>query len=324
MHTVLSYNVSFPGLGIEALSISRVAFELSLFGRQLTVYWYGLTFTVAMVLCIFIAMGRARKYDFSKDDILDYFLWMIPLILIGSRIYYVAFEWDQFKGSPAAILDFRQGGLAFYGGVLGGMLAVAIAARIKRTKLHRILDFLAVLVPLGQGIGRWGNFFNQEAFGTNTDLPWGMISEGTRQGLAALNPDPTNPLPGLNPNLPVHPTFLYEFIANLLIFAVLLLVHKRQKRPWTTVLTYFFLYGIVRFFVEGIRTDALVFQAWGQTFRISQVLSAALVLGALVCFALLRLAGRRRDEMIASLTPATGLVTEIKRVDPDDQEELED
>ncbi len=324
MYTVLSYNVSFPGLGIEGLSINRVAFELSLFGRQLTVYWYGLTFTVAMVLCIFIAMGRARKYDFSKDDILDYFLWMIPLILIGSRIYYVAFEWDQFKGSLVSILDFRQGGLAFYGGVIGGMAAVAIAARIKRVKLHRILDFLAVLVPLGQGIGRWGNFFNQEAFGTNTDLPWGMISEGTRQELAALNPNAANPLPGLDPNLPVHPTFLYEFIANMIIFVLLLLVHKRQKRPWTTVLTYFLLYGIVRFFVEGIRTDSLVFQAWGQTFRISQVLSAAMVLFALVCFVFLRLAGKKRDEMIASLTPAAGLVTVVQAAPSDDPEEMAD
>ncbi|MFA7455219.1 MAG: prolipoprotein diacylglyceryl transferase [Desulfobulbaceae bacterium] len=298
---VLNYHVSFPGLGIESLVVNREAFSFNLFGRQLTVFWYGLIFTLAMVLCIVIAMIRAKKHNFSRDDILDYFLWMIPLILIGSRIYYVAFEWDQFKGSLSAIFDLRQGGLAFYGGVLGGMLAVAIAARIKRVKLHRIYDYLAVLIPLGQGIGRWGNFFNQEAFGTNTSLPWGMISEGTAQGLMALNPDPGKPLPGLNPGLPVHPTFFYEFVANMIIFAVLLAVHKRQKRPWTTVLTYFLLYGIVRFFVEGVRTDSLTFAAFGQTLRISQVLSAVMVVGSAILLILIRARAVRRARLMAEM-----------------------
>lgn len=320
MRFVLNYHVSFPGLGIENLVVNREAFVFNLFGRQLTVFWYGLIFTLAMILCIVIAMMRAKNYGFTRDDILDYFLWMIPLILVGSRLYYVVFEWDQFKGSFASIFDLRQGGLAFYGGVLGGMLAVAIAARIKRVKLHRILDYLAVLIPLGQGIGRWGNFFNQEAFGTNTSMPWGMISEGTRQGLAALSPDPSNPLPGLNPNLPVHPTFFYEFAANMIIFAVLLLVHKRQKRPWTTVLTYFFLYGIVRFFVEGIRTDSLMFNAFGSTFRISQVLSAVMVVGAVIVFVIIRGRAKKRHQLIAELATAPEQVPEFSPADDTDQE----
>ena len=310
MTALLTFHVSFPGLGIHDLAIDRAAFHLSLFGRDLTVYWYGLTFTLAMVLCIVIALYRAEKYDFTRDDILDYFLWMIPLILLGSRLYYVAFEWDQFKGSWAAVLDFRQGGLAFYGGVIGGMLAVTLVARIKRVKLHRIFDYLAVLIPLGQGIGRWGNFFNQEAFGTNTSLPWGMISEGTRQTLAALNPNPANPLPGLDPSLPVHPTFLYEFLANMAIFAILLVIHKRQKRPWMTVLSYFFLYGIVRFFVEGIRTDSLTFDALGQTWRISQVLSAVMVVVSALLFALIIWRGKKTDRLMASMARGEGSLPE--------------
>lgn len=308
MTALLTYHVSFPGLGIQDLAIDRVAFELSLFGRDLTVYWYGLTFTLAMALCIIVALYRAPKYDFTRDDILDYFLWMIPMILLGARLYYVAFEWDQFKGSLGAILDFRQGGLAFYGGVLGGMLAVTLVARVKRIKLHRIFDYLAVLVPLGQGIGRWGNFFNQEAFGTNTSLPWGMISEGTRQGLAALNANQANPLPGLDPNLPVHPTFLYEFLANMAIFVILLWVHKRQKQPWMTFISYLFLYGLVRFFVEGVRTDSLTFEAGGQTWRISQVLSAVMVVGAVVLFAFLRHQAKKRARLMASMPKGEDLV----------------
>ncbi len=301
MFTFLNYSVSFPGLGIEGLNINRVAFEISLFGRDLTVYWYGLIFTLAMLLCIAIAMWRAPRYDFTKDDILDYFLWLIPFILLGSRIYYVAFEWEQFKGSLSAIFDFREGGLAFYGGVIGGMLAIWIATRMKRVKLHRVFDYFAVLLPLGQGIGRWGNFFNQEAFGTNTSLPWGMISEGTRQGLAVLSPNPSSPLPGLDPNLPVHPTFLYEFIANMLIFAILLVVHKRQTRPWSSVLTYFFLYGTVRFFVEGIRTDSLMFDAFGHSIRISQLLSAVMVIASVIVYWAIWWTDQKRKQLIASL-----------------------
>ena len=316
MFTFLNYLVSFPGLGIENLSIERVAFEFNLFGRPLTVYWYGLIFTFAMLLCIAVAMMRASRYDFTKDDVLDYFLWMIPFILVGSRIYYVAFEWDQFRGSLAAIFDFRKGGLAFYGGVIGGMLAITIAARIKRVKLHRVLDFFAVLVPLGQGIGRWGNFFNQEAFGTNTQLPWGMISEGTRQGLQALNANPASPLPGLDPNLPVHPTFLYEFLANKMIFVILLFVHKHQKRPWSSVLTYFFLYGIVRFFVEGIRTDSLMFDAFGQSIRISQLLSAVMVVGSVIVYLVIRGMDHKRKALMAELA-APDTIVEVAAVSDD-------
>lgn len=322
MRCLLQYQVSFPGLGIENLTVNREAFSFNLFGRQLTVFWYGLIFTIAIVVCIAIALIRAGKYGFSTDDIPDYFLWMIPLILIGSRIYYVAFEWNQFKGSLAAIFDLRQGGLAFYGGVIGGMLAVAIAARIKRTKLHRIYDYLAVLIPLGQGIGRWGNFFNQEAFGTNTRLPWGMISEGTRRGLAALNPDPANPLPGLDPHLPVHPTFLYEFVANMIIFGILLAVHKRQKRPWTTVLAYFFLYGIVRFFVEGVRTDSLVFEVFGQTVRISQLLSAIMVAGSILAFIVSRARDAKRQRLIAAMQAGSGQLPEYSAADDSDPGEV--
>jgi phosphatidylglycerol:prolipoprotein diacylglycerol transferase len=196
------------------------------------------------------------------------------------------------------------------------MLAITIAARIKRVKLHRVLDFFAVLVPLGQGIGRWGNFFNQEAFGTNTQLPWGMISEGTRQGLQALNANPASPLPGLDPNLPVHPTFLYEFLANMMIFVILLFVHKHQKRPWSSVLTYFFLYGIVRFFVEGIRTDSLMFDAFGQSIRISQLLSAVMVVGSVIVYLVIRGMDHKRKALMAELA-APDTIVEVASVSDD-------
>jgi phosphatidylglycerol:prolipoprotein diacylglycerol transferase len=165
---ILNFTVSFPGLGINDLSISRVAFQFNLFGRQVTVFWYGLLFAIAMVLCIALAMRHAKYHNFDSNDILDFFLWMIPFILIGARIYYVIFEWDQFRGNWKSAFNIRQGGLAFYGGVIGGIVAILVVAKFKKIKFYRPLDFLVVYVPLGQAIGRWGNFFNQEAFGTNT------------------------------------------------------------------------------------------------------------------------------------------------------------
>lgn len=314
MQAIMNFNVSFPGLGIHDLSINRIAFQFNLFGRQMTVYWYGMIFAIAMVLCIVLAMWHAKRYGLKSDDVLDTYLWMIPFILIGSRLYYVAFEWNQFKGDWKSMFDFRQGGLAFYGGVIGGLVAVIIVAKIKKIKLHRLLDFFAVYIPLGQAIGRWGNFFNQEAFGTNTSLPWGMISEGTKRGLSALNHDLANPLPGLNPALPVHPTFLYEFVANMMIFVILIFVRRNAKRPWVTVHTYLLSYGFVRFFVEGIRTDSLMFKLFNYDFRVSQVLSAAMVLFSGAFLIAIWLRGRKRDKMVSSLAGVPSDVTEITEI----------
>ena len=299
------YQVSFPGLGIHDLSVSRIAFDFNLFGRHITIYWYGLLFAVALLLCMVLAVQQAKAHRLKGDDILDFFLLMIPFMVIGARLYYVAFEWDAYKDNPARIFDISEGGLAFYGGVIGGMIALFIIAHVKHIKVHHLLDYIAVYVPLGQGIGRWGNFFNQEAFGVNTDLPWGMISEGTQSWLTRINPDPANPLPGLDPNLPVHPTFLYEFLANMVIFAILLAVRRKSdKYPYRTFLTYFLLYGVTRFFVEGIRTDALVFTMLGQKIRVSQLVSLAMVVVAVVFLVVLAIRDKKRKEVLVSLQDA--------------------
>ncbi len=174
---------------------------------------------------------------------------------------------------------------------------------MKKIPVSRILDFLVVYVPLGQALGRWGNFFNQEAFGNNTTLPWGMYSEsangassGTFEYLTyILQKDPTLKIV---PGNPVHPTFLYEFIANLLIFVVLLRIRKSSKTPFTTTLWYLLLYGFVRFFVEGIRTDPLLI---GDTsIRVSQLLSALMVAGSILALVALN-RRRQRQELAAAL-----------------------
>lgn len=281
--------VDFPGLGIYDLPVNREAFKLF---NTLPVYWYGLLIAVAIILGLFLSMRQAGKFNLTADDIMDTFILMIPLMIIGARIYYVIFQWDYYKDDLTLIFNTRHGGLAFYGGVIGGILAMLIITRLKKKPASAILDFLVVYVPLGQAIGRWGNFFNQEAFGTNTNLPWGMYSNGTENYLSTLGS-------GFDATAPVHPTFLYEFIANLIIFAILLKIRKRNRTPYVTTLAYLAMYGFVRFFVEGIRTDALMIP--GTSLRISMVLSALMVVGSVIGILLLN---RRRQnlELIAALS----------------------
>jgi len=267
------YLVSFPGLGIEDLQVSRVAFKI--FG--VPVYWYGLLIASAILLCLYLAMRHARYFRLTADDILDTFIAIIPGMIIFARLYYVAFEWQIYKDNWKLIFDTRAGGLAFYGGVIGGVLAAYIVCRIKKIPFHRMADFLAVYIPLGQAIGRWGNFFNQEAFGTNTTLPWGMISSQTSAYLANV--------PGTDAFAPVHPTFLYEFLGNLVLFFILLKIRSNRRFSFQVLLTYLLGYGIVRFFVEGIRTDALFI---GDTsWRVSQVLSAVMVVVSAILIVIL-------------------------------------
>lgn len=264
------FDVSFPGLGIEHLKINREAF--SLFG--VSVYWYGILIASAVLLGIYLASRHAKTYQLTQDDVTDSFLIMIPAIILFARAYYVIFSWESFRNDLWTIFDTRRGGLAFYGGVIGGMIAFAIICAYKKKRLVNWFDFFVVYLPLGQAIGRWGNFINQEAFGTNTTLPWGMISNGTTDYLIHLAD------PSINPLQPVHPTFLYESLGNLVIFGILLYVRRRSTFHLETTAWYLMLYGVLRFFVESIRTDALFI---GQTnLRISMVLSLIMFIFALL------------------------------------------
>ena len=291
--------VSFPGLGINDLFVSRVVFTI--FG--LPVYWYGLLIAVAIILGMLLAMREAKKFSLSSDDVMDTFIALIPLMIVFARIYYVIFSWKEYSSDWTLIFDTRRGGLAFYGGVIGGALGIILVTRLKKIKISRLLDFLVVYVPLGQAIGRWGNFFNQEAFGNNTTLPWGMISKsasgtstGTFEYLAWLLGK--NPSLNLVKDNPVHPTFLYEFIANIIIFFVLYRIRKTSKTPFKVTLWYLMLYGFVRFFVEGIRTDPLMLGS--TSIRVSQWLSALMVIvSAIVLVVLSR--RRQRKELAAAL-----------------------
>ena len=265
------FHVSFPGLGIYDLQVNRIAFSFEIGGTEINIYWYGILIAIAFLIGIVLAVRQAPQFGLKGDDVIDILLWVIILSLVGARLYYVIFSWEDFSGNLLKIFQTRDGGLAFYGGVIGGVLGVFIGSKLKKINLMYLLDFFAVYLPLGQAIGRWGNFFNQEAFGTNTILPWGMFSEGTYQHLANLGE-------GYAPLTPVHPTFLYESIANIIIFVILYHIRSKSKESKETGRVtgfYFVLYGLVRFFVEGLRTDSLYI---GQTsIRVSQLLSLILV-----------------------------------------------
>ncbi|NLC25830.1 MAG: prolipoprotein diacylglyceryl transferase [Fastidiosipila sp.] len=298
MNGTADFVVSFPGLNINDLEINRIAFEFNLFGREIAIYWYGLLIALAFLLAMILAIKQAKKHGLTADDIVDFFLILIPFAIIGARLYYVAFEWSEFSSDWFKILDLRSGGLAFYGGVIGAIIGIWLMAMYKRIRLSKILDYMVPYLPLGHAIGRWGNFFNQEAFGTNTSLPWGMISNGTSSYLNRINPDSGSVLPGLDPSLPVHPTFLYEFLANILIFVILILVRRRSKQPMTTLSGYFVLYGVVRFFVEGIRTDSLY---TGDGIRVSQLLSAIMVVFGILIILINAIRNNSRKKALAAI-----------------------
>lgn len=277
--------VDFPGLGIFDLPISRQAFGI--FG--LPVYWYGLMIAGGIILGILLAIRQAPKFNLTSDDVMDTCIAVIPISIVFARLYYVVFEWKYYAANWLLIFDTRQGGLAIYGGVIGGILAILLVSKLKKKKLSTLMDFLAVYLPLGQAIGRWGNFFNQEAFGDNTSLPWGMYSNQTEAYLKGIGGT-------LDPTAPVHPTFLYEFIACIIIFFVLMRIRKTSKTPYAVTLWYMLLYGLVRFFVEGIRTDPLIIGDTG--LRVSQLLSAVMVIGSVIL--LIVITQRRKNKELAA------------------------
>lgn len=269
--------VKFPGLGIN-VDVNPVAFSIG----SLEVYWYGLLIAAAIVLAVILAVKQAKSLNFPEGLVYDTILLIIPCAIIGARIYFVACNWDYYGKDLKRIFDFRSGGLAIYGGILLVFIGACVMCYIRKIPFRELADYCVVYLPLGQAIGRWGNFFNQECFGTNTSLPWGMTSS-TVQSYLSLN------CPTLVSDMPVHPTFLYESIADLIIFFILLQVRKKSKVPFETSCAYFALYGSVRFFIEGMRTDSLYIGGTG--IRTSQLLSLILVVAALIYIAVARYKG---------------------------------
>lgn len=231
-----------------------IAFQLG----SLTVRWYGLLIAVALVIGLCIAVSRADKAGIRRDDVYDFFILMVPSIIVGARLWYVLFEWSYYRFNPREIFMIWHGGLAIHGGIIAAIIAGALFCRARRLLFLKLADVMIPALPLGQAIGRWGNFFNGEAYGKQTTLPWAITVKDPNLGW-----------------IHVHPTFLYESLWDLGVFLILLLVieKKFKKTDGELLFSYFILYSIGRFFIEGLRTDSLMFFG----LRTAQLVSLALI-----------------------------------------------
>ena len=247
--------ISFPSLGISMNPPS--SFTLGPF----TIHFYGAIIAAGLMLAVLYACRRSKEFGITEDDLMDGVLWVTPFAVLCARAYYCIFSWESYASNPISVLYIWEGGLAIYGGVLGAIIGVAVFCRIKRIKLPMLLDLVALGFLIGQCMGRWGNFFNREAFGAETDsfLRMGLLN--SRTGVVTY----------------YHPTFFYESLWNFTGFLILHKLSKKRQYDGQIALLYVAWYGLGRAFIEGLRTDSLY---WGP-FRVSQLLAAVSCIGAL-------------------------------------------
>ena len=257
--------VSFPGLGLE-FELNRVAFSIGGFN----VYWYGLLIGIGFMLAGTYALLNARKVGVDSDRLIDVVMVGLVCGVIGARLYYVIFDWETFQGDLSKIFDIRQGGLAIYGGILAGMAGGIIMAKIRKVRVRPAMDLAAAGFLIGQGIGRWGTFVNVEAFGSNTNSILGMTGPKVVGYLTQVKNSGAAWAQNIDPHMPVHPTFLYESVWCLTGFLIIALwLMRRRRYDGQVFLFYTAWYGLGRFFIEGLRTDSLM---WGPV-RVSQALA---------------------------------------------------
>lgn len=281
--------VQFPGLGLN-ITINRVAFSIG--GIQ--IYWYGILITLGIALAVTYALKRAKSVGLDPDRIIDATIGGVVGAIVGARLYWVIFTWDDYKDNLLEIFSVRDGGLGFYGGLIGGLLVGAIVAKIRKLKLPPILDLAGIGFLIGQALGRWGNFFNHEAFGSNTTLPWGMTSVKIQSYLSEHASELSANGITVDPSLPVHPCFFYESIWCAIGFVLLHFYLKHRKFDGEVFLMYVAWYGFERFIVEGLRTDSLMI---GQL-RASQAVAAISVIAAVLAIIIIRGKVRRAGDYV--------------------------
>ena len=247
--------VWFPNLGIEIEKLNRVAF--SVFGFQ--VYKYGLIIGIAIILATLLVLREAKRSGQDPDMYVDFALYAIILSIIGARLYYVIFSWDMYKDNPLKIFAFREGGLAIYGAVIAGIATGFVYSRVKKQNFWLMADTILPSLMLGQLIGRWGNFFNREAFGGYTDGLFAMRYKVDQVGNIAQSVMDKVVTVGGTEYIQVHPTFLYESMWNLCCLIILLILRKHKKFDGQIGSLYLVFYGLGRVWIEGLRTDQLLF-----------------------------------------------------------------
>lgn len=269
--------IRFPHLGI---TLDHVIKSVSIGGFEIACY--GMVLAAAMVTGLLLAMRVAERTGQKSDDYFDLGIIAILVSVLCARAYYVVFSWDYYGKHPAEILNIREGGLAIYGGVIGGILTVAVFCKIRKIKYRKALDTAALGLVWGQAVGRWGNFFNREAFGGYTDGLFAMqlpVPDVRSHEITEEMWEHVRTIGGVD-YIQVHPTFLYESVWNLGVLAVLLYLTFRAERRYDgkVFLSYLLLYGIGRFWIEGLRTDQLLIP--GTTLPVSQILSCVIAVFA--------------------------------------------
>ena len=271
----MHYNISFPNLGIY---LDHVGKSISVFGFEIA--YYGIIIGLAILIGFLIATSEAKRTRQNPEDYLDMGIIGVIAGIAGARIFYVVFSWDMYKDNLLDIFNLREGGLAIYGGVIAAVIAVFIMARVKHLSPFQILDTVAMAILNGQMLGRWGNFFNREAFGEYTDSLFAMRLplDAVRSGdVTELMREHMERIDGVS-YIQVHPTFLYESLWCCALLIILVLYRKHKKYEGELFLMYIFGYGLGRVWIEGLRTDQLLIPGIG--LPVSQVIAGCVVIFA--------------------------------------------
>ena len=287
--------INIPLLGLE-FNPPRL---IEVFG--LTIYFYGLIIAAGLMLAVTYAWKRSKQFGIKEDDLTDGVIWVVPFAILCARLYYVAFKWEDYASNPISILHINKGGLAIYGGVIGAVLGAFIHCKVKKIKFAALMDLVALGFLIGQSIGRWGNFFNREAYGAVTNVAWKMGLWNTSTGEYEW----------------VHPTFLYESLWNAIGFVLLHIVSKRRKYDGQVALGYVAWYGLGRALIEGLRSDSLY---WGP-FRVSQVLAAVSCFAAVVVLMVMSFKYHDPEKLFVNQVAAAAAEAEAEETE--DAEEAE-
>ena len=291
----MHYNISFPNLGIY---LEHVGKNVSVFGFEIA--YYGIIIGCAILIGFLIATSEAKRTRQNPDDYLDMGIIGVIAGIVGARAFYVIFSWDMYKNDLLDIFNLREGGLAIYGGVIGAVIAVFVLARVKRLSPFQILDTVALAILNGQMLGRWGNFFNREAFGEYTDSLFAMRLplDAVRSGdVTDLMREHIERIDGVS-YIQVHPTFLYESVWCCVLLILLALYRKHKKYEGELFLLYIFGYGLGRVWIEGLRTDQMLIPGIG--FPVSQAIAGCVVVFAGAALIYLRKNHKRMPMMKAS------------------------
>ena len=279
----MTRTIDFPHLGIH---LSSVGNHITVFGFDIA--YYGMIIGAGILAGIFMAVYEAKRTGQKEEDYYDLSICAVIISIIGARAYYVIFSWDMYKDDLLSIFNLRQGGLAIYGGVIAAVLTVIVFAKVKKLSAAQIFDTAGLGLVLGQAIGRWGNFFNREAFGGYTDGLLAMqlpVSAVRDSDISKELAEHIVEIGGVS-YIQVHPTFLYESLWNLVLLVILLLIRKRKKFEGEIFLLYLAGYGIGRAWIEGLRTDQLLIP--GTSVAVSQVLAVVLAVVSVMMLIILR------------------------------------